>query len=182
MIENTNFIALFKDFIDFNEKYCVKVTWIEKLYRQDYSNFLRTYLIPCPLMKVSTNQISFLHSIVLCALKRSLKNKEIKVHYNPNDKKLILKTLFLADKHIQISKNKSKIFKELKQQQLISNWHNFAYVALGVLVLLDKQVKDVSEDIFKKFHEKYKITFIEDEKVPEGQIFKVIFPVEKNSK
>ncbi|RKX42107.1 MAG: hypothetical protein DRP27_09840, partial [Thermotogae bacterium] len=85
---------LFEAFEVFDNLYCQRVKWIERLTRQDYTNFQRIYLIPGTMLSLAKNEISILHGLVLLARKRSLKDKQKEIHYHPKCKERLLKTLF----------------------------------------------------------------------------------------
>jgi len=158
----------------FTELYCKKVKWIEKLNKQDYSNFLRVYLIPYSMLKVSSNEISLLHSLVLLLLKRSLKNKEKEIVFNPEKKEFVLKLLFLVSEYIQILRFKKRIFEDLKRKNVVSHWKDFAYVVFTILMNLEQDEDEFEEflEFLPIFLKVNKLSLSEDDKV-EGVIIKV---------
>jgi len=158
----------------FTELYCKKVKWIEKLNKQDYSNFLRVYLIPYSMLKVSSNEISLLHSLVLLLLKRSLKNKEKEIVFNPEKKEFVLKLLFLVSKYLEILRFKRGIFEDLKSRNVVSNWKDFSYIVFSTLMNLEQDEDEFEEflEFLPIFLKVNKLSLSEDDKV-EGVIIKV---------
>ena len=158
----------------FTELYCKKVKWIEKLNKQDYSNFLRSYLIPYSMMKVSSNEIGLLYALVLLLKKRSLKDKEKEIVFNPEKKEFVLKLLFLVSKYLEILRFKRGIFEDLKSRNVVSNWKDFSYIVFSTLMNLEQDEDEFEEflEFLPIFLKVNKLSLSEDDKV-EGVIIKV---------
>jgi len=130
----------------FCELYCKPIKWVEELKNHDYTNFLTVYLIPSSLMRVSTNEISMLHGLVLLLRKRSLRNKKKTIVFHPSNEDFVLKLLFLVNWYIGFLKDKRKIFEDLKRKKVVSSLKDFSYLVFSSLVDLEDD-----EEEFQRF-------------------------------
>jgi len=150
---------LFEAFEVFDNLYCQRVKWIERLTRQDYTNFQRIYLIPGTMLSLAKNEISILHGLVLLARKRSLKDKQKEIHYHPKCKERLLKTLFLVHRYLGILRFKNKIFEELKKKKVVIAWREFMYLVFYTLVQLSQELDESQE--FEDFKGKFLPFFLD---------------------
>lgn len=157
----------------FYELYCRPMKWVEKLKNHDYTNFLKVYLVPSSLMRVSTNEISMLHGLVLLLRKRSLRNKKKTIVFHPSNEDFVLKLLFLVSWYIRLLKDKNKIFEDLKNKKVVSSLKDFSYLVFSSLVDLEddeEEFKRFLDDLLPFFLKINKLTLKRDDKADPNSI------------
>jgi len=156
-----------RDIEKFYSTYFQKVAWVEKLRSYDYTNFLRSYLIPPALINVAKNEISVFHALVLLLAKRSLKDKKKVVVFNPEHRDMVFRLIYLAWRYLKFLRNKKAVFEELKKKRVVVSWRDFANLVQSSLIYWEKDMEefeDIEELLFRVLR-LYKVSLKEDESV-----------------